>query len=390
MQIKQALGRQRGQMMIVLALSITALLGAVGLAVDFGFGYAHRREVQNAADAGALAGALALSRQYEIKANNGLGVTGLPPRASNPYTDAVIRQEIINAAAMSVPPFPTPTANGTLGTNLTWPNPGGGGTNTLQHFYMNSDGSQGAAVGGGSIPNNAAGIRVVATQSYGTFFSQVLGSCCTKVDVTASARAMLRPVAGFDGGGPFIVCGGDGSDGAWIVASPTPSHIGTGRQIVDTSTSPATVLSTYIGDTLQIHDPQLGQHDGDCGSGNNFKGNADPDDTCNPMGTTPLPCLQADQNGSRAGPTRNRVASLPGCGVDDDTVGCIVILPISQSCCTSGQHQIVAFAPFRVSQSHANAHRAVLLGAALVDGQLGGVFNPNAPGSFGFRLESDG
>lgn len=51
---------QRGQVLIVVAVAITVLFLFVGLAVDVGFWYGERRKMQNAADAGALAGA------YEI------------------------------------------------------------------------------------------------------------------------------------------------------------------------------------------------------------------------------------------------------------------------------------------------------------------------------------
>lgn len=71
---------QRGQVIVQLALLMVVLLGFVALAVDFGHIYAERRKMQNAADAGALAGARELcfgdpglaearAREYAITQN---------------------------------------------------------------------------------------------------------------------------------------------------------------------------------------------------------------------------------------------------------------------------------------------------------------------------------
>lgn len=56
------MGRQheRGQSIVILALSLVVMLGFAGVAIDGGILYADRRNAQNAADAGALAGALAI------------------------------------------------------------------------------------------------------------------------------------------------------------------------------------------------------------------------------------------------------------------------------------------------------------------------------------------
>jgi Flp pilus assembly protein TadG len=52
---------RRGQTLIIFALSLTVLMGALGLALDGGYNYAQRRAMQNAADAAALAGTKALA-----------------------------------------------------------------------------------------------------------------------------------------------------------------------------------------------------------------------------------------------------------------------------------------------------------------------------------------
>ena len=56
----RTLGEETGQVLVQLALMLVVLLGATALAIDVGRLYRERRQMQNAADAGALAGARAL------------------------------------------------------------------------------------------------------------------------------------------------------------------------------------------------------------------------------------------------------------------------------------------------------------------------------------------
>jgi uncharacterized membrane protein len=55
MQPENVAGRARGQVLVIMALALVGLMGITGVAVDMGYAYTHRREVQNAADAAALA-----------------------------------------------------------------------------------------------------------------------------------------------------------------------------------------------------------------------------------------------------------------------------------------------------------------------------------------------
>ena len=47
---------EKGQVLVTIALIMPVLLGIVALGVDVGYAYVQRRQMQNAADAGALAG----------------------------------------------------------------------------------------------------------------------------------------------------------------------------------------------------------------------------------------------------------------------------------------------------------------------------------------------
>jgi hypothetical protein len=78
---------QRGTVAIVVALSLVLLLGFAALSVDVGLNWASRREVQNAADGAALAGAFelpanpagAVAKAAEYVADNVPGLTGTVP-----------------------------------------------------------------------------------------------------------------------------------------------------------------------------------------------------------------------------------------------------------------------------------------------------------------------
>src|SRR4051812_46260729 len=123
---------ERGQVLVIAALMMTALVGFTALVVDVGDAYAQRRLVQNAADAAALAGA-----RY-MAVNRFAGVS-----------DAAVM------GAMS----PYLTANG--GASLGAAN---GPTNGA--WYVKLDGTTVSPVGGGGgAPSSAAGVRVNAKKT---------------------------------------------------------------------------------------------------------------------------------------------------------------------------------------------------------------------------------
>ncbi len=60
------LGDNRGSVAVIVTLTITALLGILALSVDSGYLFVVRNQLQNAADAGALAGAALLGYAYGV------------------------------------------------------------------------------------------------------------------------------------------------------------------------------------------------------------------------------------------------------------------------------------------------------------------------------------
>src|SRR5262245_9898522 len=55
-------GAERGQVIVMFALFLVAMMGVLGLATDVGYTMAAKRSVQGAADAGAMAGARMIAR----------------------------------------------------------------------------------------------------------------------------------------------------------------------------------------------------------------------------------------------------------------------------------------------------------------------------------------
>jgi hypothetical protein len=410
MQLDKLGGRQQGQVAIILGLAFTAVLGMTAFAIDLGFGYAKRREVQNAADAGALAGVQALGRHY-LYAKNGK------------YTDAMILAEITKTAAADVPGFVD------LGTSQTASPPWPTGTgNSLVAYYLAPNQSQLAQVGSigtAAPPATAAGVRVEARLRQPTFFAPVLG--INYLGIYASGRAMLQSASasGGTGGAPFIVCVG----GARTLGDGTIEQFGSYRvknangtappegthDLLLTSTTPPTVDPSLVGHTYLIHssqlkDPESGQSpttSSACGNDTGaWKGALDSSQPCVPTGSDPLPCLQPTLNGDRAGPIGNLVAGYTSCS-PSVTTNCVALLAITTSC-TSTACTVIALAPFymmaglppapRVNVpgcTAANCYSGTLLSGGATTILCGGgcepdgEFDPDNPGIFTYSLVPD-
>jgi Flp pilus assembly protein TadG len=367
--------RQRGQIAIMMAAGFAGLLGMTGIAVDLGFAYVHRREVQNAADAAALAGVTRLGQHYEYMAAQNVQTTGLTPPTDQ--DDAAIKTSVLCALAGALPPFtplnaPTNTCTASaLPENASVVVPAAGDGNNYADginyaWYVPSETSTGCnpvqppcavlgpAVGSGATLTTMTpapvGVRVLLKYSYPTFFTKIIG--VSTINVQASARAMLRPTSDtklLASNGPFIVCGGNGSgtygaEDLGQTPGPSPdSHYASKVQLLVPNSNPPIVNSQYYGDTFLVHSGKLGQVGADCGeSSQNYKGLAD---TSAGVSCTTLPCNMPILTGDAAGPTVSLVAGLPGCkGTNQNN--CVMILPIANQENADGTMHIVAFAPF--------------------------------------------
>jgi Flp pilus assembly protein TadG len=148
--------RQRGQTMLIFILIMTTLIGFLGLVMDGGHAFHARRQMQNAADAGALAGTYVLL-QNRFAANYPASFQTAAVKAAQAAAEA-------NGA-----PDPDGTRNDGINTAITITPTDVYGTPTPM---------------GWSDPK-VRGVKVTVTNSYDTLFIRVVG--ITKYDVNTTA-----------------------------------------------------------------------------------------------------------------------------------------------------------------------------------------------------------
>jgi Flp pilus assembly protein TadG len=160
-----------GQTIVLFALASLVLLGALGLALDGGYDYIQRRAMQNVADAAALAGAAAISRQL---------------------TDTGVTQAVLDAAARNGVTDPSRITCTFITNSYTVTSPG-----TTQACSQ-------TGVTMASLGNNFTGVLVRAAEQHPTFVFRALGTPTSGTAAISAARVQ-RPVGVV--GGPFMVCG---------------------------------------------------------------------------------------------------------------------------------------------------------------------------------------
>src|SRR5579859_1036657 len=162
---------EQGQTLVMVALLMTILIGMLGLAVDVGYGYSERRQIQNAADAAALNGAREMDAQ--ISNGNQAGADGQVLLAIKQYITAY--NLTVNAsgnvpASLRSAVYINESASTTLGTV--------------------------GSISGTKIPTGAAGVRVVVQEPWTPFLFGVLG--INSFTITASATAASGTIPGAD------------------------------------------------------------------------------------------------------------------------------------------------------------------------------------------------
>ena len=312
-------------MPVFLAVAFTVIVGMTGLAVDYGFATMERRQLQNAADAAALSGAINLVNRQ------------------SPTTD-VTTMAARNAATTGV---------------------------TCE--YVN-DGNTVTGPCASTPAGSSSGVRVVATNTRPTFFMQVLGIPTVTVGADAIARVSAWH-SYIPNGALFIPCGYDTAR-----ASGTPLSI---LNAPPAAGQPWTVNPQAVGQRFAIHDPQSNQADelSTCGmQSSRFKGLLDTDSAFNANAKPAAPVLCCStvveveaKNGMRTGPTRRAVNAIDGCqaNLDEDSNfnNCVMILPIAISARSSGSNdyfRIVRWLPFRITNHGSNGHAGTLLGTDYV------------------------
>jgi Putative Flp pilus-assembly TadE/G-like len=162
--------RGRGQVLAVVALGMVVLVSMVGLVIDGGFAWVHRREVQNAADLASIAGARIVALYT--------AASPVPPGG-----DGEVRAAVEGALA----------DNGGPAVRCS----GGVTHDCYAAVYANASGGQlGTPVGSGAIPGSARGVRVMVTRSFPTTFIRIAGFASVDAAAPATARAGFAPTVG--------------------------------------------------------------------------------------------------------------------------------------------------------------------------------------------------
>ena len=161
---------EKGQMIVLVAMAMLALLAITGLAIDGGAALVDRRRMQNAADAGALAGTRLLAE----------AICGGPGSVS----DAAIAAEVNGQAEQNG----VQDSDGVAGNQT---------NDNVQAQYVNHALETVGLVGQGYIPASATGIAVTVEISKPTYFIRLVG-----ID-SAGAAAYALGIAG----PPYIASG---------------------------------------------------------------------------------------------------------------------------------------------------------------------------------------
>jgi Flp pilus assembly protein TadG len=310
--------------MIFVAVTLLGMLAVAGLVIDGGSAYAERRQMQNAADASALAGANELQRYRS-------GATG----STSDDVYAV-------AAARAI-------ANGA----------GSGTKFTCQLVLYNL--ATGAELGtqacpttsAVSLPANALGVRVRATSQSKTSFMGAVGVKSFRSNGTATANLERAAVSA----APFLIC-------ANAPGQPAPLLI-----LPDANPDAATVNPAAIGLEYDIWGNAIKLGGKDCGNpSSSFRGLLDPAGVPYAMPGW-WDTYTGNKNG-QVGPT-----TAGGCGLSDISnassisVGCELALPL----CTNGQGNASSFAAYcvrvgRFRVTHASNHdvKGVFIGGGVV------------------------
>ena len=195
--------RQRGQILVVAALAMIAMIGLVALVLEGGNAYAQQRVVQNGADASANAGTVVLAQRLggtnRTDADVFAAVSAVA--TSNQITAFTGRYTNVQGQLIDSTGAPTTAANAVV-------------------------------VGSGTIPPNAQGVAVGGTRSFGTMIGRAIGF--NTFDASADATAVTGRLTG----GAFLPvvfpvnitdCSQSGSTGTgesnWLLSQPgTPPN----------------------------------------------------------------------------------------------------------------------------------------------------------------------
>lgn len=153
---------ERGQVLVIVAVAMVAIVAMVGLVVDGGYAWGKQRDTQNAADAAAEAGAVVLAQR----------LAGVVPAK----TDADVAAAVLLAGSENNISPPDAWYTDIYGNLLD------------DTGAITANRADAAKVGSGAIPPNAAGVEAIGSQTFDTFLVRVIGF--DQLTATAPATAV--------------------------------------------------------------------------------------------------------------------------------------------------------------------------------------------------------
>jgi Flp pilus assembly protein TadG len=264
---------ERGAAIMLIALSMTSVIAVTGVVVDGSNAFAQRREMQNAADSAALAGARALD------------------------TLAVNAETAIWTAVVA-----SATANGASASNITCRLE----TDLLADLGACPIAATGTAT---ALRNSASAVKVTVGATKNTSFIRVVG--INNFTARASATAQIQGLRG--GNSPFVIC---------AVGSSDPRSLGDGQTVPiilpDNSMNP-NALYANGGPIYELQDPTTVG----CGQGQTFKGLSE-----NMNNDYPVPGPWNLYNGDHGINVSTSVVAGNNACRGALTVNCVILVPL--------------------------------------------------------------
>lgn len=302
---------ERGAILTFVALSLVSIVAVMGVVLDGGNVFSQRRQMQNAADAAATAGARALDR-LALGNEGAIWSAVVASAVSNGGDSTQITCRLTNEVLVDVGACPQSA------------------TNTAA-----------------SIKSAASAVRVTVAATHKTTFIRVVGA----KTFTARASAAGQIEALRSGSSPFVLC---------AVGRTDPRAQGDGQTVAvllpDNSINPAALYANG-GPTYELQNPTtIG-----CGQGNNFKGLSE-NATANYTMPGPWTVANGDHGINVA---KSVVAGNNACS-NGITLNCVILVPLCHATtpATDGSLYCVRFGAFQI----VDIQGASRISGRLVDG----------------------
>jgi len=320
-QVAYGAGARRGQIIILFALFSTVLVGMLGLATDLGFAFAQKRTIQNAADAGALAGA-----RYVVRSTGSV----------RPEVVTFVETKLENRVASTV-------------NDMTF-------CKYLVGAITLADDGTGGDCHAPVLPR-AKGVHVKVEEEHDTFFIKVVGGPDT-VSTSAEATARVERLSSPPGDGPFLVC----ATSPWAVLSAAGATLDANLPPILIKVDGAWTLNPAADNvTYKIYDnnisngpassPTVSKKAGCKAQAADFNGAAE--SVVNQDKTAPS--WFTHKEGSAQGTIVHEVEGINGCKPAQLT-NCVMLLPLAvddpaQDAAHPKDLYVVAFAAFYVTMT---------------------------------------